>query len=332
MKIITAIENKKINEQLKKINNIEILNSDIQYKEGILEYLEKNKKLDLIILKEILPGQINLIYLIKEIQKINKKIKIILLLKNNYFEKYEKINNVEYVYLEKISLNNILKLLYLERKINIEKNNKINMPKIILVSGNSGSGKTIVTIIISKILDKIKNKKVLLINEFENKSLIKIFFKNNYKNIIYKNEIINLKNNIYLLNINYLINNKKKISEYLNKIKNKFDFIFIENKNIYFNKYKKIANKEIYLFESNIVEIEKGIKYLNKDNMEIIINKKNIHTIDKEIIEKIVNKKILEEINYNKNINLFINNNFNLNCLNKNQINKFLKIINKMEE
>ena len=87
MKIITAIENKKINEQLKKINNIEILNSDIQYKEGILEYLEKNKKLDLIILKEILPGQINLIYLIKEIQKINKKIKIILLLKNNYFEK-----------------------------------------------------------------------------------------------------------------------------------------------------------------------------------------------------------------------------------------------------
>ena len=332
MKIITAIENKKINEQLKKINNIEILNSDIQYKEGILEYLEKNKKLDLIILKEILPGQINLIYLIKEIQKINKKIKIILLLKNNYFEKYEKINNVEYVYLEKISLNNILKLLYLERKINIEKNNKINMPKIILVSGNSGSGKTIVTIIISKILDKIKNKKVLLINEFENKSLIKIFFKNNYKNIIYKNEIINLKNNIYLLNINYLINNKKNISEYLNKIKNKFDFIFIENKNIYFNKYKKIANKEIYLFESNIVEIEKGIKYLNKDNMEIIINKKNIHTIDKEIIEKIVNKKILEEINYNKNINLFINNNFNLNCLNKNQINKFLKIINKMEE
>ena len=36
MKIITAIENKRINEQLKNINNLEILNSDIQYKEGIL--------------------------------------------------------------------------------------------------------------------------------------------------------------------------------------------------------------------------------------------------------------------------------------------------------
>ena len=35
MNIITAIENKKINEQLKNIKNINILNSDIQYKEGI---------------------------------------------------------------------------------------------------------------------------------------------------------------------------------------------------------------------------------------------------------------------------------------------------------
>ena len=66
--------------------------------------------------------------------------------------------------------------------------------------------------------------------------------------------------------------------------------------------------------------------------MEIVINNKNINSIDKEIIKKTINKKILEEINYNKNINLFINNNFNLNYLNKNQIKKFLNIINKLEE
>lgn len=51
MKIITAIENKKINEKLKNINNMKILNTDIQYKEGILEYLEKNSDIDLILLK-----------------------------------------------------------------------------------------------------------------------------------------------------------------------------------------------------------------------------------------------------------------------------------------
>ena len=55
MKIITAIENKKINEKLKNINNIKILNTDIQYKEGILEYLEKNSDIDLILLKLNLP-------------------------------------------------------------------------------------------------------------------------------------------------------------------------------------------------------------------------------------------------------------------------------------
>lgn len=332
MKIITAIENKKINEQLKNINNIKILNSDIQYKEGILEYLEKNKKLDLIILKEDLPGQINLLYLINEIKKINKNIKIIILLKNNCFENYEKIKNIEYIYLEKITINNILKLINIEKNNINEKNNKKILSKIIMISGNSGSGKTIFTIIISKILDKINNKKILLINEKENKILIKIFIKNNYKNIINKNEIINLENKIYLLNINYLINNKINILEYLNNIKNKFDFIIIDSKNYKINKYEKIANKKIYLLESNIVEIEKAKNFFKKENIEIVINNKNINSIDKEIIEKTIDKKILEEINYNKNINLFINNNFNLKYLNKNQIKKFLNIINKLEE
>ena len=55
MKIITAIENKKINEKLKNINNMKILNTDIKYKEGILEYLEKNSDIDLILLKSNLP-------------------------------------------------------------------------------------------------------------------------------------------------------------------------------------------------------------------------------------------------------------------------------------
>ena len=55
MRIITAIENKKINEKLKNIKNMKILNTDIQYKEGILEYLEKNSDIDLILLKLNLP-------------------------------------------------------------------------------------------------------------------------------------------------------------------------------------------------------------------------------------------------------------------------------------
>ena len=43
MNILTALANNKINEKLKAVEDINILNKDIQYKEGILEYLEKNK-------------------------------------------------------------------------------------------------------------------------------------------------------------------------------------------------------------------------------------------------------------------------------------------------
>ena len=322
MKIITAIENKKINEQLKNINNIKILNSDIQYKEGVLEYLEKNNNLDLIILKENLPGQINLLYLINEIKKINNKIKIIILLNNNYFEKYEKIKNVEYVFLEKININSILKLLNIEKNII---NKKTYNTKIINVTGNNGAGKTTITAILLKILVKEKNK-ILLIDEDENKILTKIFFKNNYKKI--NNELIKLNNYIYFLNYNYLINNKINIFNYIKKIKNKFNIILIDNKNNKFNNYDTIATKNLYLLEANMFELEKAKKQIKYNNIELIINKYNINSIDKNIIEKILNKKILLNINYNKNINLFINKNLNLNYINKKIILKIIKIIN----
>ena len=327
MKIITAIENKKINEQLNNIKNIEILNSDIQYKEGILEYLEKNNNLDLIILKENLPGQINLFNLINEIQKINNKTKIIILINNSFSDNYKKIKNTNYIYLEKITANNILKILNIEKE-NIKNNNKTN---IIQILGNAGAGKTIFSAVLSKIISEIKNKKVLLIDEDENKILNKNFLKNNYKNIFNKKEIINFNNKIYLLNINYLINNKINILEYLNKIKNDFDYIIIDSKNNNSNKYEKIISKKIFLFEANLLELEKAKKYICKENTEIIINKKNINSIDKNIIEKTFNKKILFEINYDKKINLFINNNFDLNYLNKKLILKIIKKIIKIK-
>ena len=41
-KIITAVNNPNLNEKLKNENYIEVIGKDIQYKEGILEFLEKN--------------------------------------------------------------------------------------------------------------------------------------------------------------------------------------------------------------------------------------------------------------------------------------------------
>ena len=324
MKIITAIENKRINEQLKNINNLEILNSDIQYKEGILEYLEKNKNIDIIILNENLPGQIQLLNLIKEIKKINNNIKIIIFINNNYLENYEKIKNVNYIYLEKITINNILKILNLEVKNNNE-NNKKSKLSVIQILGNPGSGKTIISLILIKIISKIKKEKILFIED--NKILNNILFKKYNINILNNNEIIKLENNIYLLNIIYLINNKTNILEYLKNIKNNYNYIIIDGKNKLIN-FEKIIDKKIYLLEANLIEINKAKNYIIKNNLEIIINKKNIFSIEQKIIEKILNKKVFFEIDYYNNFNLFINNEFKLKFLNKKLINKLLKILN----
>ncbi len=86
--------------------------------------------------------------------------------------------------------------------------------------------------------------------------------------------------------------------------------------------------KIIYLLEANLIEINKSKNYIIKNNLEIIINKKNIFSIDKKIIEDIFNKKVFFEIDYYNNFNLFINNEFELKFFNKKLINKLLKILN----
>ena len=48
MKILTALQDPKTNEILKEKTKHNIIETDIQYQEGILETLEKNNKIDLI--------------------------------------------------------------------------------------------------------------------------------------------------------------------------------------------------------------------------------------------------------------------------------------------
>lgn len=121
IKIITATGNKNLNIMLKKEKDFEILENDIFYKEGILEYLENNKKIDVLILYEKLSGEINIIKLIKKIKTINNEINIFFVLDN----KNEK--------LEKILKNENIKNIFYNDEINIEdfivriKNTKINI-------------------------------------------------------------------------------------------------------------------------------------------------------------------------------------------------------------
>ena len=304
MNILTALANNKINEKLKAVEDINILNKDIQYKEGILEYLEKNKNIDIIIFLEELPGQIKTKKLIEIINSINNKIKIIIITNKNKEIKNNKINKkIRYFYLEKINYENIIKMIKI-------KNNK----NILRLIGNRGVGKTILCIIISEIIINIKKQKVLLIDKDKNFILTKMYSRNSNNN----ENLIKIKNNLYIL----------KDEKELYRIKEQFDYIIIDSNEINVNtNNNQFIIKDIFILEANLLELKK-INNLKLNNIKgIILNKNNKNNISEKIIEKIFNKKIIGKINYNKKINLFINNNFNLFYFSKNEINNIIRII-----
>lgn len=304
MNILTALANNKINEKLKALEDINILNKDIQYKEGILEYLEKNKNIDIIIFLEELPGQIKTKKLIEIINSINNKIKIIIITNQNKEIKNNKINKkIRCFYLEKINYENIIKMIKI-------KNNK----NILRLIGNRGVGKTILCIIISEIIINIKKQKVLLIDKDNNFILTKMYSRNSNNN----ENLIKIKNNLYIL----------KDEKELYRIKEQFDYIIIDSNEINVNtNNNQFIIKDIFILEANLLELKK-INNLQLNNIKgIILNKNNKNNISEKIIEKTFNKKIIGKINYNKKINLFINNNFNLFYFSKNEIDNIIRII-----
>lgn len=223
------------------------------------------------------------------------------------------------MYLKEINFNNIIQILNIKNKK--EKNNK---NKIIKINGNNNSGKSIFSIIISKLL--LNKYKILLIDNDENNILSKILLENKNMN----NEIIKILNNFYIINFDYILKEKINIINYLKKIKKEFDYIIMDSNNKDKN-YRKIIDKEIYLIEPNMFEMKKIKKEIIQNNkIKIILNKSNLCSIDKNVIEKTINKKIIGEIEYSKNINLLINNNLELKYLNKKETNNIIKIVKEV--
>lgn len=333
IKIITAIKNEKVFKELKDNNNIKIIANNIQYKEGILEILEKNKKINYIILNEELFGQIKIDELILKIKSINNKIKIIIILEKRDFIKEEHLlkNKIKFFYEKEIATQKILEII-------------LNKKKIIGVVGNPGTGKTITILILSELIAKYKNKKVLIVEDnIKNKSIFNLYKKELKETEEYnkktENKIIKIKNKIYLLDINkYLINNKKdkiKIVGEINKIKNNYDYIFIDMQNITSYKiYSKTIQETLLILTPNVLEINKIKKFIinNKTQIKTILNNYNKNSISEKIIkENFKNKiKIIEKIENNKNYNLTINNNLNIEFIDNKTRKKYFKIINNI--
>lgn len=424
-KILTAINNPNLNKKLSDQEFIEIPYKDIQYKEAILEILNKDNYFDIIIINEQLPGEINFIELIKKINKINKKIKIIIILeKEDEIKESElkKININEIYYNNKITLEYLIKIIK-EKEINKEeelkkeinelkqiiKMNEIknikNMPnnnkkffsknkifyykelfkkpilliknikykqkeinikeickgRVINVVGYKASGKSVITLMLAKVLSD-KNYRILIINfsseeinfysymfnyskgdtkkfyikkkHFYRKSKSINFQKSNkinIKNLKLKKEI--LKNKIYKFKNFYNI--EKNINNILKNYNKNIKILNINklNKNYFEIKY---LNKIIKYLKNNFNYIFLEINYEEKIKKEIIkIIDKNLIILEPNKIGILRAEKIIKELNIieTEKINIIINKN-NKNSINKEIINtyfynyKILTIIN----
>ena len=117
-KIITAVGSELLCKKLEE-NELHII-KDIQYKEGIIEYLEKENDINFLLINELLPGNIDLKNLIEKIKIKNSDIKIIIFLenKNQELENYLYAKGIYYIFYN----NNI----EIKQIINLIKNNNEN--------------------------------------------------------------------------------------------------------------------------------------------------------------------------------------------------------------
>ena len=358
MKIITAMNNPELNEELKKEKNIEIICKDIFYKEGILEILENEINIDYIFINYELPGEIKLNNLIEKIIEKNEKIKIIILIKkenkNNLYKiKKEKNTEKNLEIIKDIKNKNIIRIFYNE-KINLielknyKKNNDEKIEKIeiknkenkkIIFMGENQVGKSMTIAMLTKNLEN-KNKKILIIEmnkkEYDllflfgkNNKLIhkKIKLKNKYK--IKNNNYYNKKNNLNIIkkliiklnkNTDYLLNNKLINFKKIKKLEKYYNYIFIEinlnNKNIKNKKIINNKNKKILIINPNLINIKNTLNKIEKikiNKFKVIINNYNNYSIDEKIIKNIFKgNKVIGKINYKKEYDSLINNNFKI--------------------
>ena len=387
-KILTAIGNEKINNELNKIENFKVISNDIQYKEGIIEILENMQDIDFIILNSLLPGEINLFELIKKINLLNEIIKIILFIENNNPE-IDKLLSDKKIY--KILYNNAIEIKDLINIIkdseiinNEELKEEINKLKSIILE-NKKKNKFSHKIksffkdnIVNKILknkkniinsksnkkdkDKnIKNKKVISITgpPSVGKSIFSINLAkiNSYENsenkiLIIDADIINssihtilgLPKNSTTINKNInLLTLNNNIKELLEKNKNKYDLIIIDtgscNELLELNKeIIEISNLSLFISDTNLLEINKSIKLLekyinklkiNKDKFQIIFNKYNNKSIDFNLLGNIFSEfNIIGYLKYSVQYSELINKNNTNNLINNKIKNEYSKINN----
>lgn len=323
--IITAINNPKINEELKINNKFNIIGKDIQYKEGIIDALEnnKNKNINLIIINPEIPGEIKTEKIIEKIIEINSKIKIIIIIENNNLKINKKIieNNNLKIYYSKIELNKIINII-------TEKEIKNNKNKIVSINNIKKTNKNILINLLVYYLTN-NNKNILVIKNKLKKEKTKK-----------SQELITIKSIKEIIRIEKDQKIENGIEKNLEIYKEKYEYIIVDISYLTNEKIKRVILREsdeiILLIEGNILGIRGLIRFIekyvrskivNENSLHIVENKYNKNSIDKKIIEVIVDKKMkVYNIKYYKKNSIDITKRLSKNKKVEKEIEKMLNI------
>lgn len=352
-KIITALAEPQLNNELKKEKDFIVIGKDIQYQEGVIEILETEKEVDFLIISEALPGNEKIENLIEKIKQINNEVNIVIILENKKEELEKNLysKNVYLILYNKIEIKEIIKLIKNKKedenekikkeindlkKIIIEQNSKNNQNKkqkikevkelnsqkeIICILGSGGVGKSIFTVNLAKSL--IYSKKKILIIDFDilNNSLHTILGVKKYSEKISKKIKENnlIKDKIGLKELKIKINKRIDLISGINLLfDSKYKINNIQFNNL-FNDVKKFYDVIIIDTSSEcFFNYTKDI--IKKSNINIFIVEPNLLEIQKS---KNILKIYKEEWNIDNNkINILFNK-FNKNSIDIN----ILKII-----
>lgn len=362
-RIITALGNNKINNNLKSLG-LDVVCSDVFYKEGILEYLEVDKMIDYIIINDNLEGNIETENLLEKIKQINNKIKVILISNRTIKSSnvFRKLEDNDFIQIKNIILNK--NKIFNQKTIPINNffNNETKEGEIITILGPNGIGKSVFSI---SFANSFENKKVLILdfdmfnNSMENLLGVKKNIKkekeknNNYinqDNINIDDFIIQTKSKIDLISgKDLLFKSKAKVSprrvrNIINNLKNRYDLVLVDTSTEclldYSKEILKICNYSIFISGANRLEIQKSQRLLQiytteweipKNKIKIIFNKWTSKSIDDEILRDIFkNYDILGKIKLNEYYDLAVNKNNTRKKQVQNDINKIRrKIIRK---
>lgn len=332
MKILTALQDPKTNEILKEKTKHNIIETDIQYQEGILETLEKNNKIDLIIISQLLPGNIGFKDLINKIKIINNNIEIIAILenKNNELKDFLKQKNINSIfYNNEITIDELINVIEEKNKAKkeIEINNEIKLLREIIMENNKKIEQNKKDKKTSKIINILKKQKNKIIKN-EKISNLKIIKNKTNKNSKVKNKIIsvvgtpgvgksifislfskNIKHKKILiidfdiynksLDLIFGYNTKVQQEKAIIKINNNIDLlskieIFFKESYIEKNKIKNILDS--FSKKYDLIIIDNTSEYSCEHTKEILKNSDSIIFLsDANLIELNKTKKLLEK-------------------------------------